>query len=470
MTGSIIRRVAAVAAGLVLAVGSALVPTQAQADVDIYVTDGQYTVNGRQWRTKCEPYSQTERCRTEIWGTTVTQVNGRFVQANGWQFNNLTYKASPRSLWKGNFVGGNGEVRFNKEWKAKDGRKWRTECDTATTGWGGCRAYIEASVIAKVGSGFQWRKQWVLNNMVRFSADPAPKPTPTPQPPKTLEEAISRIPDAGLRACLTKELIAVRKETRVTGPATPWHLDCSDGGVVSLAGLNAFPQLVTLDLWWNEISSLATLPTMPQLKGIDLSDNALTSLAGIERFQTLEFVGANNLQLTDISMLSKLPKLQGAELNYNQISDLSPLSGLTSLEYLDIGANPALKSLTPIAKLPLTELRIDQTGTKDLLVLAQMKTLQFLNAELNPLASLAPLAGLENLEVLQIDDTAVADLAPIAGLPLTELRIQRTKVTKVAPIAGMTTLEELWVGPTAGQITDLAALDPLVAKGLKIVK
>ena len=81
---------------------------QPAAALDVYTTPGTHHLNGRDWRTTCEPYSATTRCRTEIYATTVTQVGGRFVPRNGWYFNNLTYVASPRALWAGNPLGHTG--------------------------------------------------------------------------------------------------------------------------------------------------------------------------------------------------------------------------------------------------------------------------------------------------------------------------------------------------------------------------
>ncbi len=141
--------------------------TTAPPTVDVYSTPGYHTVNGRKWFTTCEKYSQTTRCRTSIFATTISYENGRYVSKNGWVFNNLTYLPSPRSLWKNNPLGNTGS------WTAADGRKWRTECDTPTTGRNGCRSYAQASVIgvARQGSGYtyEWSTKWVLNNIVRFS-------------------------------------------------------------------------------------------------------------------------------------------------------------------------------------------------------------------------------------------------------------------------------------------------------------
>ncbi|MCG6568595.1 hypothetical protein [Tessaracoccus sp. ZS01] len=164
-----------VALAALLAVTGAVVlaPNASAEPVDVYSTPGEHTVNGRQWRTTCEPYSVTKRCRTEIMATVVSWDGAKFVQKNGWVFNNLTYLPAPVATWKGNPL-----ATHNMNGFVSGGRNWRTECNTATTGQGGCRSYIQADVIAKTASGFTWQTQWVFNSMVRFSTN-APKPVPT---------------------------------------------------------------------------------------------------------------------------------------------------------------------------------------------------------------------------------------------------------------------------------------------------
>lgn len=152
--------VEAVAGGKVVAQREFYLSCDVKPGADIYVTPGYHDVNGRLWHTVCEPYSQTERCRTEIWATQSSLQGGKVVTETGWVFNNLTYKPSARSLWKSNPLGNNGE------WTAVDGRHWRTECDTAKTGRNGCRSYTYNLVVRANGSVGM---EWVFNNMVRFS-------------------------------------------------------------------------------------------------------------------------------------------------------------------------------------------------------------------------------------------------------------------------------------------------------------
>ncbi|MEO7587620.1 MAG: putative mucin/carbohydrate-binding domain-containing protein [Arachnia sp.] len=151
-------------------VAPTVAPTRAPstpAPFDVYSTPGYHTVNGRQWFTSCEAYSKTQRRRTEIWGTTVVLLGGRFVTTSGWQFNNLTYLPSPRALWAGNPLGN------TTTWTATDGRQWRTECDTALTGRNGCRTWSVAKVVqtTRTSGGvntYRVASVEVFNNIVRF--------------------------------------------------------------------------------------------------------------------------------------------------------------------------------------------------------------------------------------------------------------------------------------------------------------
>lgn len=137
-------------------------------NVDIYITPGTWLKNGRTWYTSCEPFSQIQRCRVDIWSSKVDYVNGRYVRTTGRVFNNLTYTAAPRALWAGNPLAASGQYQGTAGWNSA-GRQWRTECDTATTGRNGCRSYVTADVVRSSGGRYYTAKEWVFNNMVRFA-------------------------------------------------------------------------------------------------------------------------------------------------------------------------------------------------------------------------------------------------------------------------------------------------------------
>ncbi len=153
--------------GLLLALG-ALVSTPASADEPISTNAiastewREYTSSGRQWREKCSPYSSTvTRCRIEIRATVASWNGSRFITSQGWMFNNLVYRPSPREHWAGNPLATPGEHTI-------DGRRWRTVCDTAWTGRGACRSEILASIVSLQGGRYRHVTQWVFNNTVEF--------------------------------------------------------------------------------------------------------------------------------------------------------------------------------------------------------------------------------------------------------------------------------------------------------------
>lgn len=206
------RRVLAAAAAALLAVTLGLGPVHADetdtseptgltagttspaaaAPVDVYTTPGEHVVNGRRWNTVCTAYSSTvDRCSTDIWATVTTWNGSTFTQSTGWVFNNLTYLASPRANWLGNPLATTGEHFVA-------GRRWKTECDTAWTGTGGCRSQIWATVPEPAGTGWRVVNKWVFNNIVNFSAPPAAGPAPAgPTPPVGAVPTISDVRHPG---------------------------------------------------------------------------------------------------------------------------------------------------------------------------------------------------------------------------------------------------------------------------------
>lgn len=131
--------------------------------MEVYTIPGEETVNGRKWRTTCESYSATARCRTEIFASTVERTSTGYRLVNGWAFNSLTYRWSDRALWKNNPLAETGS------WTSAEGRKWRTECDTSTTGQGACRSSLLTTVVGLKSGRYVQDNIWVFNNQVLFT-------------------------------------------------------------------------------------------------------------------------------------------------------------------------------------------------------------------------------------------------------------------------------------------------------------
>ncbi|RMB57246.1 leucine-rich repeat domain-containing protein [Tessaracoccus antarcticus] len=336
------RKVALVLAAVVVAASTLAGGTlPARAEVNVYTTEGIHNVNGREWKTTCEPYSQTKRCRTEIKATQISQINGRFVAKTDWAFNNLTYLPSARSLWKTNPLGNPGN------WSATDGRRWYTECDNATTGNNGCRSYAEAKFIESYQDNGKWNYRWVtkfvFNNIVMFT-------TPTP-PVKPTPPAAITMPDVNLRECINDELgRAATAAITKADAAKVTELACDAYGVGNLAGLENFTNLEVLWIDENNVKSLAPLKGLKKLEEFTAYDNNITDLTPLASLTSLLVVDVAGNAVVDVAPLSKLTRLLYLDLTNNNVAKAAPLASLPNLEVLGLFENPVTDkaSLQPL--------------------------------------------------------------------------------------------------------------------------
>lgn len=447
---------------LALAIVPVFTPVTANAQIDIYITEGEHNVNGRQWRTSCEPYSATERCRTEIFATQVSENNGVFTQTNAWVFNNLTYAPSPRSLWEGNPIAGNGEVGGKVSWTAADGRKWRTECDTPTTGNGGCRSYIQASVIeaTRDSSGntrYQWSTKEILNNMVRFTSPPPasnpaptvrPSPTVTPGPTVTPRPTVTPGPTAKPTPPVTPPpSIEPTPTTKPTAePPVPGELS-----FIEDAGLRACIGERNAD----EITSLYCA-----------HDVAISTLNGLERLPNLTHITLHWVLLEDISALSFMPQLQEVDLRWNEIVDVSPLAALSGLRSLLLEGNENITNINSLDPLLAADVEIDihLPYPTEPLELTRIK-------DANLLACIQEEAGIGN--ALSLSPTEIVaftslncagrGIITLEGFPLTHhlvtLDLRDNTIKSVAPLSQHKRLHE--VNLLGNPVKDLLSVDGL---------
>lgn len=155
--------------GLAMVVSVVGVPAQA-AGPDVYSTPGGQKKDGSLYKTSCEKQSNdVVRCKTEKWGSVVRLKKGKYVTDKGWHLTRYTYLPSVRSKWKKSPYAAYGKKKGKVSWK-KDGKKYRSECDTKKTGKGACRTYVWTTTISKSKSGKYVKKSdWKLNRVVKFA-------------------------------------------------------------------------------------------------------------------------------------------------------------------------------------------------------------------------------------------------------------------------------------------------------------
>jgi len=217
--------------------------------------------------------------------------------------------------------------------------------------------------------------------------------------------------------------------------------------------------------------------TAPDAKQLDLRLAAATEgllrrnpglPTGVQWFEkkdgALSFNGhKGGKALRDLTPLQGLP-LSEVNVGSTAVTDLSPLRGMP-LRMLDIRGT-AVRDLEPLRGMPLEQLEADTTQVWDLTPLRGMP-LKRLALRLCPIRDIAPLAGLP-IEELDLTRTQVRDFAPLASLPLRSLRVTGTSATRLSlkdlSLLQGKRIEYLDIGFT--QVTDLAPLRGMPLKYL----
>jgi serine/threonine protein kinase/Leucine-rich repeat (LRR) protein len=116
----------------------------------------------------------------------------------------------------------------------------------------------------------------------------------------------------------------------------------------------------------------------------------------------------------------------------NAVRDLSPLAGLSLTELHMAGS---CSDIRPLKGMPLK--RLSFGGTKDT-DLSPLQGMPLESLELGGVKDLKPLAGLKLKRLVSGHYSPIDDLSPLKGMPLEVLLLHRSKVTDLSPLAGMT--------------------------------
>ncbi len=138
--------------------------------------------------------------------------------------------------------------------------------------------------------------------------------------------------------------------------------------ITNLSGLEAFTNLISLDLSQNAVSDISPLAGLTRLTALSLAGNPVTDVAPLAKLTNLKLLILSNCQAQDYNALSNLTNLQVLYLDNSTISDVSPLASLTNLQtlYLDKSTIEDISSLENIYTTLANKDFIIPTTLKDL--------------------------------------------------------------------------------------------------------
>ncbi len=211
-----------------------------------------------------------------------------------------------------------------------------------------------------------------------------------------------------------------------------------------------------------------------EFRGEDLTPEKLLALGEHSELEHLVIWGGP-LTNEDLSPLANLAGLQSLVLGEMRIDDgvFSHLRGLKQLETLNLAYTNVRGDFTPLAELPLRDVRLEGcrfVGDASAATLAHVSALRHLEIHMTGLtdAGVAHLAGLP-LEVLwlgpRVTDEAMRTLAGMPTLKYLDICAHMVSDAGVAMLATLPNLEVLWLSRCG--LTDAAVSSLIQLRGLR---
>lgn len=264
-------------------------------------------------------------------------------------------------------------------------------------------------------------------------------------------------------------------------------LDLSSNNIENVAPLTALNQLIGLDLSYNpkikdftplaslsklrglelvgnrieDTSRLIPLAQSPNLIALDLAFNQLKDITPLSNLTNIKVFNLSFNQLEDITPLSVLTQVYRLDLSFNQIKDFMPLQSLQKLSYLNLSSNKiqdisALVALTNLHTLYLSDNQIEDISS----LTALAKKLSSLALSNNQIVDVTPLNSLKNLESIELSSNQIEEISPLAPLNrLVWLSLANNQIKEIGPLTVLRNLE--WLNLSSNQIDDVAILEIL---------
>ena len=234
---------------------------------------------------------------------------------------------------------------------------------------------------------------------------------------------------------------------------------CDSNRITSLEPLATCTHLLRVDCQRNPITSLALSHPVPgqdpaifqpaRLEALDISNTGITDLAPL-RGQLLSVFDCQDDHLRSLAPLAAMP-MKTIDVSDNDLTDLSALAGMP-LERLTC-VDDHLTTLDPLDTCPhLIYLECSDNRITTLDPLGGLDSLRRLICPKNRITTIEPLRHL-HLNLLACSGNPITTLDPLQGQPLQYLGADHTRITDIAAIANIPTLKDIDISGSG--VTDL---------------
>jgi uncharacterized repeat protein (TIGR02543 family) len=187
-----------------------------------------------------------------------------------------------------------------------------------------------------------------------------------------------------------------------------------DRRISNLAGLQHLTNLLSLNLYFNDVTDITPLARLLNLQELDLSYNKIKNITPLRRLVGLQKLSLRGTKVKDLFDLATLVNLSDLDISELGVNDVRGLASLNKLMFLNLGFNAYNRlNLTPLRQLPLLEtLHLHHTNllNEQLLPVLNLTNLRVLDVAGNQLTNITPLQSLRRLQVLNIEQRGCATI------------------------------------------------------------
>ena|GEM_PF-5013758 len=276
-------------------------------------------------------------------------------------------------------------------------------------------------------------------------------------------------------------------ETLRLGPESPFTFNVTHvwprGGIQELDLLSGLTRLTYLNLSCQRISDLSPLRNLTRLSELILNNNEIEDISVLGNLFNLRTLCLSLNKITDPSSLTKLYYLNNLQItldnpnNFGFLANMSrlrmltvyesnitnlnvlPLASLKDLTFLNLSGNPItnfslLSSFASLTTLVLNNCQIEDLST---LPLNYLGVLSFLSLNDNNISDLSRFSGKFALTSLSLARNQIEDITPLSMLhSLTQLILSSNRIENIKPIQGLTSLNNLNL--SENRIVDITSL------------
>ena len=163
------------------------------------------------------------------------------------------------------------------------------------------------------------------------------------------------------------------------------------------------------------VRDLAPLRDMP-LESLDISNTQVGNLDPLATCRHLKTLSLAQTRILSLEPLREL-QLETLQLDGSLFNDLTPLKDMITLRVLTMPDCREIRSLHPLARIPLQYINLCRSGVDSLDDL-NVERLERIDAILTPITSIRRLREASHLNALDLRETAVRDLSPLFDLPV----------------------------------------------------